>query len=307
MSGVVSGLAVVWAVIGLGWLLGRTKLMPTSAQDALNRLVYLVGLPALVFLTLLNAHVGDLLGAPLIVAAVSGLAAAGMFAVIGRWGLRLSGERTLIGTMGASLANAAYLGVPLATYVLGSSVHVAPVIMFQVGFLTPTLFVLADILAADRRPTVRSVAITVGKNPLVWAAVAGAALSVAGLRPPAVILDVVDVVASSAVPCILIAFGLSFVGQSPKLYRAATAPIALATVIKLVIQPAIGYLLARYGLGLGGSDLFAVTCMAGLPTVQNAYLAAHRVGAGQDIARGVVMATTVLVIPTFLIFAFLFT
>lgn len=92
-EGVVSGLAVVWAVIGLGWLLGRTALMPVSAQDALNRLVYLVGLPALVFLTLLNAHVGDLLGAPLIVAAVSGLAAAGIFAVIGRWGLCLSGER----------------------------------------------------------------------------------------------------------------------------------------------------------------------------------------------------------------------
>ena len=50
-------------------------------------------------------------------------------------------------------------------------------------------------------------------------------------------------------------------------------------------------------------SLFAVTAMGGLPTAQNAYLAAFRAGAGNELARGTVVATTIFVTPTLLLIA----
>lgn len=303
MSAVLSGLGVIWAVIALGWILGATGILGPEAKDPLNRLVYTLGLPALVFLTLARANIAELLGAPLAVAGISASLAALIFWLLGRFVLRLSPARTLIGTMGSSLANAAYLGVPLAQYILGSAAHVAPVILFQMGILTPALFIAADVLAVGHRPSVRSVLAMIGKNPLLWSAIAGGAVSVTGITLPQLVIAPIEILGGAAVPCILIAFGLSFVGERPAAFRPAALAISVATSIKLIVQPVLGYLCARYLFGASGIDLFAMTLMSGLPTAQNAYLAAFRVGQGDDLARGTVLATTVLIIPSFVLIA----
>lgn len=50
-------------------------------------------------------------------------------------------------------------------------------------------------------------------------------------------------------------------------------------------------------------ELFAAVAMAGLPTAQNAYVAAFRAHTGESIARGAVLATTILVTPTLMVIA----
>ena len=301
MSGVGAGLGVIWAIIGLGYLLGKLSVLQPAAQEPLNRLVYVVGLPAIVVQTLATADIRALIGAPLLVAACSALIAAAVTAAA--LARRFGRTTVLIAVMGGSLANAAYLGVPIAQYVLGDSSHVAPVILFQIGFLTPLLFTLADIFSPAATVRAGSIIKMVLGNPLLLAAVAGAALSLTGWRPPAPVWNVVEVLSGLAVPCILIAFGLSFVGERPRAFTSAAVPIAVASAAKVVLQPLVAYLIGRYALALAGADLFAVVAMAALPTAQNAYLAAYRVRAGQDVARGVVLATTVLVTPVLMVLA----
>ena len=50
----------------------------------------------------------------------------------------------------------------------------------------------------------------------------------------------------------------------------------LASAFKLVIQPAIAYLFARFALGMEGQALFAVVVVSSLPTAQNVFVAASR-------------------------------
>ena len=209
MSGVGAGLGVIWAIIGLGYLLGKLSVLQPAAQEPLNRLVYVVGLPAIVVQTLATADIRALIGAPLLVAAGSALIAAAVTAAL--LARRFGRTTVLIAVMGGSLANAAYLGVPIAQYVLGDSSHVAPVILFQIGFLTPLLFTLADVFSPAATVRAGSIIKMVLGNPLLLAAVAGAALSLTGWRPPEPVWNVVEVLSGLAVPCILIAFGLSFV------------------------------------------------------------------------------------------------
>ncbi|MDO5728248.1 MAG: AEC family transporter [Actinomycetaceae bacterium] len=303
MGGVLSGLSVVWAVIILGWFLGRVRLLGDSAQLVLNRLVYFIALPAYIGLALAQADVQAVFGQPLLVAAVSALVTATVFALLGRFVLHLRIGDTVIGAMSSALTNAGYLGIPLSHYILGSTTHVIPVLLFQLGFFSPMFFVLADLASGRGDVTMSRVVRTVLRNPLVYAAIIGSTISLSGWHLPTVVVGPIELVAGAAVPCILIAFGLSLAGEKMTYLRPALIPIALATAAKLLFQPLVAVVFAHVVLGASGFPLFAYACMAGLPTAQNAYLAAFRAETGETLARGTVIASTVFATPSLMAIA----
>lgn len=303
MAAVVSGLGVIWAVIILGWILGLTRLLGDAAQLVLNRLVFFVCLPAFIGLELARADVRTMFSVPLLVAAVSAIVTASLFALIARFVLHLHRGDIVIGSMASALTNAGYLGIPLAYYILGSSTHVIPVLLFQLGFFSPMFFVLADLASPHGEVTPRRVVQTIARNPLVYAAIIGTAISLTEWTIPPVVADPLDLVAGAAVPCILISFGISLAGENLRAMREYVVPIALTTAFKLVLQPIVAVAFATLVFGTTGAPLFAFACMAGLPTAQNAYLAAFQAGTGERIARGTVIASTVFVTPTLMAIA----
>lgn len=314
MQGVLTGLAMMWAVIAVGMVLGRLNVLGENADRVLTRFVYWVASPALLFDTISQADIRTILGPSLLVEAISAVSAALTFVALALV-MRYSRIQTTVGAMASSLSNAAYLGIPLAAYILGSAEYVVPVLVFQLGLLTPTFFVLTDLAAARSRRTletpeagqsqvpVASALRLIAKNPMLIASALGVLVSLSGVTVPTLISNPVGVLAGGAVPAILVSFGISLLDTGIRGFRGHMAPISIATFLKLLAQPLFANLVARFLFGLEGFDLFAVTAMAGLPTAQNVYVAAFRAGAGNELARGVVVATTILVTPTLLLIA----
>ncbi len=300
--GVLSGLSLIWVIIVLGWALGRFRVLPPEAPEVLNRLVYFVGTPCLMFTTLVEMDVRAVFGAPLIVAGVSAIASAVLFLVYARL-RRLDRGTSVVGAMSSSLNNAGHMGIPLATYILGSPQFVLPVLVFQLGFFSPMFFVLSDLAGRSGRVSAAKVARTIVTNPMLIAAVAGITANLTGLVLPNLVSTPIEVLAGLAVPAILIAFGLSLNAERALPARGQAADVAVVTVLKLVAHPLIAWVLARFAFGMGGVELFAAVAMAGLPTAQNAYVAAFRAHTGESIARGAVLATTILVTPTLMVIA----
>nr|NLD40410.1 AEC family transporter [Actinomycetales bacterium] len=303
MAGVVSGLAMMWIIIAVGVVLGRFKILGDHAQEVLTRLVYWIASPCLLFSTISSTDFREIIGPALAVEAISAVGTALTFVVVALVFLRANKVETTVGAMTSSLSNAAYLGIPLATYILGSASHVIPVLIFQLGLLTPTFFVLVDLVAADRKPSLMGTLKMIFTNPMLVSSMLGLLASLAGLVVPDTLLTPIEVLAGAAVPCILVSFGVSLLETGVKGFRPFAGKITTATVMKLAVQPAFAYLAGRFLFGLEGFDLFAVTAMGGLPTAQNAYLAAFRAGAGNELARGTVVATTIFVTPTLLLIA----
>jgi predicted permease len=79
--------------------------------------------------------------------------------------------------------------------------------------------------------------------------------------------------------------------------------IGFIAVLKLVVQPATAYVVARFALGLGDTGLFAVTVLAALPTAQNIFVHAARYGRGVVLARDSIFVTTVLSVPVIVVVA----
>jgi malonate transporter and related proteins len=301
MSGVLQGFVVIGAVVVLGYLLGRTGVLGAEAVGVLSRLAFFVASPALLFTTLAATEIGAVFSAALAVTALSSSLACLLYLPVGLLRRRPAGE-TAVGSMASGYVNAGNLGIPVATYALGSAAEVAPVLLFQLAVLAPVFTTVLDVTAARadgaRPPRARALTAPL-RNPVAVASAAGLAVSATGVVVPAPLLAPVELVGDLAVPAMLLAFGLSLRG-APRPGAAGSGPSLLAVLLlKNLGQPLLALALGVL-FGLAGPALLAVVVCAALPTAQNVFGYAVRFGQGVTLGRDAGLVTTVVSAPVLL-------
>jgi predicted permease len=106
-----------------------------------------------------------------------------------------------------------------------------------------------------------------------------------------------------AVPAMLLAYGISLrLGPLPGRGE-PKIQIGYIVALKLVVQPLVGFLMARYVLHLDPHAVLAVTVVAALPTAQNVFTHAVRYERGVILARDSIFVTTVLSLVVLVIIA----
>lgn len=320
MAEVLSGFAIVWVIIAVGFGLGKAEVLGAEARVVLSRTAFFVGSPALLFVTLSRADVLTVLGPQLWVATLSALLAAGLFLAVSIPLLRprAVSERVMSG-LSASLVNSANLGIPIATYVLGDPALAAPALMFQLGVYTPLYVAVLDwstnreAADDDARPRrVRGAHPALAQlrqtalNPMILGALAGLVFSVTGWALPGPLNEAVELIAGLSIPAMLLAFGMSLVGSVP-LSRAGgrRADTLLAAGVKLLVHPLIAWVLAQFVFGLDERGVFVAVVLASLPTAQNTYVTAVRYQSGERVAKDTVLVTTIVAIPAMIAVALL--
>lgn len=305
MAVIAENVAALAVVILVGWLLRRTGAVGPEAGKVLSSFVYWAAAPALLLYSIAETPISQVLGRPLVVAASSGVLTAAIFALVARFAMRADVGQVVLGSMSAALNNAAYIGIPIGIYVLGHASYGVPVMIFQLGFLTPLFYVLSDLVGSHKKPTVVGVLRRVFTNPMVIAAILGFLISATRVQMPSIVNTTAHLIGEAAPGTVLVALGTSLVGQTFSLHDADGHLTEMATVFKLVVQPLIA-LATGLALGMNGHALMAVVIMAGLPTAQNAFIAATRAKVGERIAEATVVLTTVLSLPLTVLVAWLF-
>lgn len=328
MIQVLSGFAIVWVVILIGYFIGRTKVLGDNAESVLSRTAFFVASPALLFVTLAQADIKEVLGPQMGVAALSAFAVVGVYFLLARFLFRKrSAGELVIGALSSSMVNSANLGIPIATYVLGSASYAAPVLMFQLAMYTPVYVTALDTITGEHEKHVPKIGpdgqpvervrppwhVTLGriflqilKNPLIVGSFIGILFSWQQWPVPEVLNAPASLIAGAAVPCMLLAFGLSLVGSKP-LQKSSNRrlDVGVATVLKLLVQPVFAFLLAYFVFGLEGHGLLAAVVLASLPAAQNVFVAASRYQVGLVVAKDSVLVTTIVAIPAMIAIALL--
>ena len=302
MISALSGFALIGVIVLVGWAARRWGGLPENAEAVLSRLVYSVLTPCLLFTGVAGADLGVLLSEPLIVSTAAALLCFGLHALISRG--RDRGTR-ILGALAAGYTNANYIGIPVATYVLGDAALVVPVVMLQLLIITPTALTLLE-FATTGHASFRATMAAPLRNPLIVAVALGVAAAATGVRLPAVLADPIATIGSAAVPVVLIAYGMSLSGRrvlAPGPDRVATIA---AVALKTAGMPAIAFLLA-VALGLPRDATYAVTVLAALPTAQNIFLYAQRAQTGLTLVRDAIFLSTIACVPALLLIAVLFT
>jgi len=300
---VLQGLATIGIVVGVGYGLARTTLLPPGTPVVLSRLVFFVATPALLLGTLAGASISAVLSAGLAVTALTTTVAWALFLLIARLWWRRDVGSVVIGSLASSYVNAGNLGIPLAVYVFGDAALVAPVMLYQLVVLAPVAFVVLDMVESGRRPSWRRVLIQPVRNPVIIASVIGISLAATGAAIPQVVDAPLKLIAGMAVPGALIAFGISLRGAPLPGRGGRAADLSAVAVLKLIVMPSVAYCLGRWVFGMAGVPLLASTMCAALPTAQNVFVYAVRYKAAVPLARDAVATTTLLCIPVLVVIA----
>ncbi|ARE35504.1 AEC family transporter [Rhodococcus qingshengii] len=302
MSGVVAGFTVIFVVIAVGYLLGRLGTLGSQGQFVLGRLVFFVATPALLFTTLASSDLSVIFSPTLAVASATAFAVGALYVVVAKIWLNRPLPELTIGALSASYVNSANLGIPIAVFVLGDATFVAPLLLFQIVVYSPIALTILDLTAlrgadAEKLSLIDTVTAPF-KNPIVLAGAAGLIVALIGWVPPRPLMQPFELIGATSVPGALLAFGLSLYGV--RVLEKGSSPrrdVALASTLKIVVQPVLAYLMAHFLLGIDGHQLFAIVVVSTLPTAQNVFIYASRYRRGMVLARDSAFVTTLASIP----------
>ncbi|HEY4268717.1 MAG TPA: AEC family transporter [Galbitalea sp.] len=305
MLQVLIGFAIIGFVILVGFLVGRFRVLghnPNQVQHVLNRIVFFVLSPCLLFTVLAGANVHELFSRVLAVSAVSALSVMVVFVVVAKLVWRRPTADTVVGAASSGYVNANNIGLPVAVYVLGNPALSAPVILLQLVIFAPVILTILDVTTSGRASIGRILSQPV-RNPLIIASLLGVIVAITGVKLPTPVLAPFVLIGGAAVPVVLLAFGMSLNGS--RILEAGTnrRDVVLASTLKLAVMPVVAWAVGDFVFGLQGTALFGVVLLAALPTAQNVFNYAQRYERGVILARDTVLITTIGAVPVLVLAA----
>ncbi|MEU9076035.1 AEC family transporter [Kitasatospora sp. NPDC004745] len=289
-----SGFAPIWALTGIGYLVGRSGLLGPHAEAVLSRFVFHVAMPAALFLMISRTPL-DRFANPSMLAFAAGTAVAtGLGLLAARLLFHRKAGEAAIGAMAAGYVNSANLGIPVAVQVLGDASFVAPVVLFQILFVTPAVLAVLDGGAAGRRALLTLPV----RNPILLATALGAVASATGLHLPAELNRSCELLGGAGVPTALVALGISLHNRPPAAGRSGRAEVGLSVAVKTLAQPLVAFAVAGPLLHLPAHQLLTVVLFSALPTAQNVYVYAREYGQATGLARDAVLWSTLASMAT---------
>jgi malonate transporter and related proteins len=295
-----------FALIGLGYLAGRTGFFPDEATAWLTKFVFYFALSAMIFRFAANLSLGDLLTREFVLAYLSAtvvvyLLVTGVALLRGR-GLEEAAVEAQCGVIG----NVGFLGLPMLAMLLGERAigPVMVVLAIDVSVFGGLIVILIT-GRRDGRVSVRilgSVLKGLLTNPMIMSLIAGILWSSLSLPMPGPFADFLTILGAAATPGALFAIGASLASKSAE--RLAVA-VWLSTS-KLILHPAA---VAFSALVLFPVEPYAAGVMiaaAALPVAGNVFILAQHYGvAPQRVSSSILISTAVSVVTFSAVIAWL--
>ena len=291
----------VFLVIATGSVLKVTRLADAGFLFQLNRMVYFLALPSLLFYKISTADFSVSFNLSLMLGLLGSITAG--FILSYAYGVFLAYPPSDRGTIsqGAFRGNLAYIGLAIVYNAYGEKGLASAGILL--GFLVPAMNFLA--IAAlllphqngERRIGAGFWIRQIGGNPLIVSSFAGIAWSFFHFPMPKVMDSAFNIITGMALPLALISIGASFSWEK---LRGDLRITVLATGFKLVFLPFLAALVLLLS-GVRGQDLAIGVLFAGTPTATAAYIMAQQMQGDAELSGSIIMLSTLLSVLTYTI------
>lgn len=281
-------LAPIFALVLLGFFSARTGLISHEASAGLSEFVNRLAIPALLFRTVIEAKTPDVnpfpyWGSYFIALALVWIIADLLAHRAGRGGR----EAAVIGFSSAQ-SNTVMVGLPIILSTLGEAGKL-PVVMLLAVNLPVTMSAVTLLIARGEGGGLRALFMGLITNPIILAVLAGVAFRYSGLTMPKTATSILRMLGDTTAPCALVAMGMSMVSIS---FGGAKLMILMVSVLKLLVHPALAYVLAVYVFKLPPVYAASAVMFAACPSGIQAYLVAERFKSGAVIASGAIALST---------------
>ena len=297
MLGVLTGFAIILAVIFIGWFLAVRGVISSDRERLMfNRVAFYAATPALLFDSVARSDPAHVFTPVTLIIIVTTVIVSGIYlALFWRKGL----ANATSGAAAASYFNSVNIGLPVSIYVLGDSTYAIPMVFIQMVLFTPI------ILGALGGKSLLGAVKTGLLSPMVVASILGFIVAYTGIHVPEPITEPIHLLGGASIPMILMSFGASLKTSGVLSDATVRTQVLVSSGLKLAGMPAIAFAVATL-VGLDTDAVYAATILAALPTAQQVYNYAATFQAGQTVARDTVFITTFGALPVMLIIAALF-
>lgn len=295
-----------FAVIGLGFAAGRTRVFPAEATAWLTKFVFYFALSAMLFRLTVNLPLAEIWSLPFVLAYLA--ATGGLYAILfilsRLRGVSL-GEATIEAQCGV-IGNTGFLGIPMLGVLLGPQSS-GPLLMVLTLDMIVFSSLVTLLITAERegRLRLRSVGVLaagLAKNPMIASMVAGFAWAWIGIPVPAAMDETLLLLGGSATPCALFAIGASLAGRSAE--RVAMA--GWLSFCKLVLHPAAVAVMAFMVFPVAPQAAGVMVAAAALPVAGNIYILAQHYGvAPQRVSASILISTAASIVTVPVVIAWI--
>jgi predicted permease len=289
-------------LVCLGMLLRKVNLLNEKTRSSINRLVYSVFLPSMMFYNIFKSDIKEVYNASVVRYAIIFSLSLFIFSVLTV--PHFVKDRAKCGALIQALqrSNNILLGIPIVAELCGS--ENLGLISMLVAIIVPLETVLCIVmfeLFRNKIPKVKDLLLSIIKNPLVIASATGILLKFSGIALSYVIEKTVFDIAKIATPLAIIILGafLNF-----KVVTDQYKLIAAGVIGRLVIIPAIqigGAIL----LGFRDVELISVVGIAAMSTGVSTLPLAEQMGGDADLAAHIIIFGTAFLPVTLLTLLYL--
>ena len=298
MEMIILGLSVVlplFVVMSIGYLSRIVKLIDDSGVGVVNRLVFWVFLPAILFVSVYETNLQEAFNFPLVLFSTLGTTVVFLISFFLLPKLQKKRDRCGVIIQGLIRGNEVYFGFPIVVSLIGSqylglmSIVVAFAVLFYNGY---SIFALEYFKGdtVDKREISKNL-IT---NPFILATIAAVIMNLLGLAIPAVLMLGIHSLAGVATPLALFLLGASFNFTSTRGYL---KEVVWTTIFRLIIIPGIVIALSIL-LGFSSTDTVILFVTFGVPTAVASYSMARQLNADYELASQIVVYTSSFAILT---------
>jgi malonate transporter and related proteins len=285
-----------FALIGLGYLAGRTRFFSEEATAYLTRFVFYFALSAMLFGFAANLDVAAIFSWPFVAAYLFGTGT--VWVIVAAFALmRGTGrEEAVFEAHTGVIGNVGFLGIPMLSLLLGPQA-VGPVLLVLAVDLIVFSSILTMAITGLRAGRVSAqtfgiLALGLAKNPMIVSVGLGILWGATGLDLPVPVNEFLTLLGAAATPCALFAIGASLAGRSAERIEVA----AWLSFAKLFLHP-LAVLTACFALGVTGYSAGVMIAAASLPVAGNVFiLAQHYNVAPQRVSTAILLSTAASVL-----------
>ena len=291
MLQIVNNVLPVFAVIFLGIFLRRIGLIETGFLRVSDRLTYYLLLPALLFWKI-GGRTGEGLDRGLVLATLGAILSGWLISLLAARLIRLNDFQTGAFSQVCYRFNS-YIGLAVCLSAFGDSGVSAFGTIITLGIPLINLVAVTTLIwysgqSYSLSKKLKLVLRSAFTNPLIAACLLGLGYARLGVPFPKVVDNTFSLLTVAALPLALLSIGGSL---SLDRLRVNTGPILTATLVKLLVVPAVGYLwlslLAVSELNMGVGMIFFA-----LATSPASYILSAQLKSDADLAAGVIVAST---------------
>ncbi|MBB93161.1 MAG: malate transporter [Rhodobacteraceae bacterium] len=293
-----------FAIIGLGFLAGRTRFFTEEATAYLTKFVFFFALSAMLFRFSASLSLGDILDWNLVAGYLWGTAVVYLIATAISFLRGLDMSTAAVEAQCAAIGNVGFLGLPMFITLFGEEAIGPNMLVLTVDLIVFSSLIVILINAGRTGrlsvATFGQIGLGLLKNPMIVSIVAGLAWSALEWPIPRPMEDFLLILGGAATPGALFAIGASLAGKSAE--RIVIA--GWLSMCKLMLHPLFVAIGVLWLFPVEPFAAMVTISAAALPVAGNVFMLAQHYGiAPQRVSAAILISTTASILTVPLVIA----